>query len=82
MSKAVVQNASSLSFEVMMEHCKIFRVYDRFHDGLYKSQGSSPRFVYSNEECFGDNDFEKLSNFLHWCIVHQVPINEIVHIVE
>ncbi len=53
-----------------MEHVKVFKIVDRFH-------GSSLRDVYSNEECFGSNEFEQLSNFILWCQQHNANLSDI-----
>lgn len=62
----------------------LYRILDTFHNSIYENKNIKPQYVYSNDHCFGENDFEKLFNFINWCKTHNANMIdlEIVSILE
>ena len=61
-----------------MLHVTRFKILDTFHDDIYKERGVDPQFVFSDNPCFGDTPFERLSNFFMWCQAHHVNLQDIM----
>lgn len=61
-----------------MQHCTKYKILDTFHDCIYEERGTEREFIYSDNPCFGDTPFERLSNFFAWCKTHHADMQNII----